>query len=146
MRRAALAVLLALAASACTEPVGRVTEVLTPTPSPSASPGAGLSPEVVGDAIEVETPFPEGEVGSPVSVTGTADVVGADVTVRVLDEDGTELAATIAEASCGDGCRGTFAAELFFFVEERQPGWIEVSGASTQAPPPLVRVPVFLAP
>jgi hypothetical protein len=73
--------------------------------------------EIVGEGIVVETPFPNGDVGTTVSVTGTADVVGAALTVRVLDEQGGELAQMIVEASCGDGCMGTFAAAIFYFVQ-----------------------------
>ena len=146
MRRGVLVALLVIAASACTEPVERVTEVLTPTQGPSATPSGERVTEAVGEAIVVETPFQNGEVGTPVSVTGTADVVGAVVTVRVLDGARGELAQAIVDASCGDGCTGTFAAELFFFVSEPQPGWIEVSGASTIGPPPRVLVPVILFP
>ena len=144
MRHAGLVALLALGTVVCTEPVERVTEVLTPAPSASVTPAGERITEIVGDAIVVETPFANGEVGAPVSVTGTADVLGAAVTIRVLDEGGDELASTIVEASCGNGCAGTFAAELFFFVQERTLGWIEVSGAPEQALSPMVRVPVVL--
>jgi len=148
MRSAATGVLLALLAVACTRPVEEVTAALTPsaTTGPVATPAGDRLTEIVGDQIVVETPFANGDVGTPVSVTGTADVVGAAVTVRVLDEGGSELASTIVRASCGDGCVGTFAAELFYFVPQRTPGWIEVSGASPQGPAPRVRVPVFLFP
>jgi hypothetical protein len=146
MRPTLALVLLGLLAPACTEPVERVTEVLTPSPGASATPIGERVTEVVGDAIAVETPFEGSEVGAPVSVTGTADVAGAQVTVRVLDGSRAELAQTIVEASCGDGCAGTFAAELYYFVPSKQPGWIEVSGASAEGPPPRVLVPVILFP
>ena len=146
MRPAAFAALLALVVGACTGPVERVTEVLTPTPDASATPVGDRLTEIAGDAIAVETPFANGDVGAPVSVSGTADVVGAAVTIRVLDGGGNELAQMIVQATCGDGCTGTFAAELFYFVQEWQPGWIEVSGASAEGPPPMVRVPVTLFP
>ena len=141
-----MAALLAVVAIACTEPVERVTEALTPSPSTSETPAGDRLTEIVGDAIVVETPFANGDVGTPVSVTGTADVVGAAVTVRVLDGSGGELAQTIVKASCGDGCAGTFAAELYYFVPDRTPGWVEVSGASAEGPAPRVRVPVILFP
>lgn len=144
MRRVVLAAF--LAASACTGPVERVTDVASPSGGPTDRATGSRTTTVVGEGIAVDTPFPNGEVGSPVSVTGTADVIGAEVTVRVLDETGSELASTIVEASCGDGCEGTFAVELFFFVERVQEGTIEVSGASATAPPPVVRVPVILSP
>jgi len=146
MRFVPFAVLLALSTVACTQPVERVTGVLTPSPDRSTRPSGERVTEVVGETIVVETPFENGQVGTPVSVTGMADVTGAAVTVRVLDEAKSELAQAIAEASCGDGCVGTFAAELYFFVSEPQPGWIEVSGASTTGPAPRVLMPVILFP
>jgi hypothetical protein len=97
-------------------------------------------------AIAIETPFVDGEVGSPVSVTGTAEVVDAALTVRVLGEDGNELAAIVVHASCGDGCRGTFGTELFFFIERTQPGTIEVSGVGGDGERALASVPVVLFP
>lgn len=141
-----VAVLLALVVTACTEPVESLTEALDPSPDASSTPAGERLTEVVGEGIVVETPLPNGDVGPPVSVTGTADVVGAAVTIRVLDEAGGELAQTIVEASCGDGCVGTFAAEVFYFVQEANPGWIEVSGASADGPASRVRVPVTLFP
>jgi len=148
-RRLVSVLLLGLVAAACTEPVERVTEILSPSPATGSAPtgttGERLT-QIVGEGIVVETPFANGDVGSPVSVTGTADVLGAEVTVRVLDGRGNELAQSIVKASCGDGCAGGFAAELFFFVEEAQPGWVEVSGASPEGPAPRVRVPVTLFP
>lgn len=146
MRRAVVAALLMLVATACTEPVGRLTEALTPSPGASPTEAIDRLTEIVGDAIVVETPFANGDVGPPISVTGTADVVGGAVTIRVLDEADNELAQAIVQASCGDGCTGAFATELFYFVEGRRPGWIEVSGASAKGPAPTVRVPVVLFP
>lgn len=137
-------VALAFLAAGCTR-VDRVTDALSPSPSPP--PVASASPTPVEDpSIAIETPFANGEVASPVSITGTAGVVDATLTVRVLDGDGDELAATVVEASCGDGCVGTFAAELFFFIERRQPGTIEVSGVSEDGDAAVASVPVVLFP
>jgi hypothetical protein len=97
-------------------------------------------------AIAIETPFLDGDVGTPVSVTGTADVVDAALTVRVLGEEGDELAAIVVKASCGDGCRGTFATELSYFVDRSQPGTIEVTGVGADGDPALSSVPVVLFP
>lgn len=146
MRRATAGALLALVALACTEPVEGVTEALSPSPDVSVTPAGERLTQVVGDQIVVDTPLPNGEVGTPVSVTGTADVVGAAVTIKVLDGSLGELSQTIVEASCGDGCVGEFAAELFYFVQEPTPGWIEVSGSSANGPAPRVLVPVVLFP
>ncbi len=126
--------------------VDRVTEPLTsPPPLPTVSSGP-VTTAVEDPAIAIETPFVNGEVGTPVSVTGTAEVVDAALTVRVLGEDGRELAAIVVRASCGDGCRGTFGTELFFFVERRQPGAIEVSGIGGDGERALASVPVVLFP
>jgi hypothetical protein len=138
------AVTLALLATGCSG-AERVSEPLST--SPSAPPSLGTSPAPVEDpSIAIETPFADVEVASPVSITGMADVVDATLTVRVLDGDGDELAGTVVEASCGDGRVGTFAAELFFFIERRQPGTIEVSGVAEGGAPAVADVPVVLFP
>jgi hypothetical protein len=140
------AVALAVACMAgCTNRTGDVIEPLTSSPSVPASTGP-VTTAVDDPAIAIETPFVDGEVGSLVSVTGTADVVDAALTVRVLGEDGDELAAIVVAASCGDGCRGTFATELSYFVERSQPGTIEVTGVGADGDPALSSVPVVLFP
>lgn len=145
MRAAALALLLGCLVAACTDGIDRVTEPLTSSP-PIPTPTGPVTTAVRDPAIAIETPFAGGEVGTPVSVTGTADVIDGALTVRVLGQDGNELAAIVVEASCGDGCLGTFATELSFFVERRQPGTIEVSGAGSDGDPALASVPVVLFP
>ena len=140
------AVALAVACLAgCTSRADDVIEPLTSSPSVPASTGPATT-AVQDPAIAIETPFVDGEVGSQVSVTGTADVVDAALTVRVLGHDGEELAAIVVTASCGDGCRGTFATELSYFVERSQPGTIEVTGVGTDGDPALSSVPVVLFP
>ena len=147
MRRVAAVVALGLLAAGCTN-VDRVTTALTTSPSAttgSPTPGpSSMAPET--PAIDIETPLANGEVSNPVSVTGTADVVDASLLVRVLDASGAELSAMAVEASCGDGCTGTFAAELFFFVDRRQPGTIDVSGVSDGGDTAVATVPVILVP
>jgi len=129
----------------CTNRAEDVTEPLTSSPAVPESTGP-VTTAVEDAAIAIETPFMDGDVGTPVSVTGTADVVDAALTVRVLGEDGGELAAIVVNASCGDGCRGTFATELSYFVDRRQPGTIEVSGVGGDGDPALASVPVVLFP
>jgi len=143
--RAAAAVALGCLLVGCSG-TDRVTEPLTSSP-PVPTMSSGPATTAVEDpAIAIETPFVDGEVGSPVSVTGSADVVEAALTVRVLDGDGDELAAIVVDATCGDGCRGTFATELSYFVDRRQPGTIEVTGVGTDGDPALSSVPVVLVP
>ena len=139
-------VVLGLAATGCTG-ADRATEALSLSPPASVPSSSSTSPTAAGEpSIAIETPFVNGEVANPVSITGTADVLDASLVVRVLDGDGHELAATVVEASCGDGCLGTFAAELFFFVERRQRGTVEVSGVSGDGGPAAASVPVILVP
>jgi Immunoglobulin-like domain of bacterial spore germination len=143
--RAAAAVALGCLLVGCSG-TDRVTEPLTSSP-PVPTMSSGPATTAVEDpAIAIETPFVDGEVGSPVSVTGTAEVVDAALTVRVLGEDANELAAIVVRASCGDGCRGTFGTQLFFFIERTQPGTIEVSGVGGDGERALASVPVVLFP
>jgi len=128
----------------CTNLAGDVTEPLTSSPVPAST--GPVTTAVQDPAIAIETPFVEGDVATPVSVTEMADVVDAAFTVRVLGEDGDELAAIVVKASCGDGCRGTFATELSYFVERSQPGTIEATGVGADGDPALSSVPVVLFP
>ena len=124
----------------------RVTEPLTSSPTVPAMSSGPATTAVEDPAIAIETPFVDGEVGSPVSVTGTAEVVDAALTVRVLGENGNELAAIVLHASCGDGCRGTFGTELHYFIERKQPGTIQVYGIGGDGERALASVPVVLFP
>jgi hypothetical protein len=141
----AVALVAACVLAGCTNRTGDVTEPLSSSPSVPASTGP-VTTAVQDPAIAIETPFVDGDVGTPVSVTGTADVVDAALTIQVLGEEGDELAAIVIKASCGDGCRGTFATELSYFVERSQPGTIEVTGVGADGDPALSSVPVVLFP
>ena len=81
---AAVALAAACLLAGCTNRAGDVTEPLTSSPSVPAS-TRPVTTVVQDPAIAIETPFVDGDVGTPVSVTGTADVVDAALTVRVLD-------------------------------------------------------------
>jgi hypothetical protein len=109
-----------------------------------------VGPGADGDpAIVVEAPLANADVSSPVTVSGTADVFEANVTVIVEDADGTELARDFTTASCGTGCRGDFSIDLPFAVEAAEPGTIVVQdddAAGTGTPPHVVRIPVTLVP
>ena len=88
----------------CTNLAGDVTEPLTSSPVPAST--GPVTTAVQDPAIAIETPFVDGDVGTPVSVTGTADVVDAALTVRVLGEDGDELAAIVVKRVAGTGAAG----------------------------------------
>jgi len=117
----------------------------SPTASPSAEPSSQTPPE--GPAIEVERPRPDTQVLSPTLVRGTAVTASGQVSVRILDTDGTELAAIIVEVDCGAGCRGGFEAQLAFFVPSARRGTVRVSepGPDADASRP-VEVSVTLIP
>ena len=131
---------------ACSSPVEDVTAAITSSvsPAPGTTAAVALAPRQ-DPAIAIETPLKDGEVSSPVSVTGRADVAGRVVRVRVLGQDGAELAAIEADVDCKHRCPGTYATELSFFVERREGGWIEVSG-ETDDGAAVSLVPVVLFP
>jgi hypothetical protein len=62
--------------------------------------------------ILVTSPGIEATVGDSVTITGSANVFEANVTIRVEDAAGKELAHTFTTATCGTGCRGTFSATV----------------------------------
>ena len=100
-------------------------------------------------AIEVAKPSPDAHVTSPVTVSGTANVFEANVSIEVLDANGNAVGKTFTTASCGTGCRGTYSTAVSFKVEREQQGTIVVhddDAAGTGKPPHVVRVPVVLAP
>lgn len=117
----------------------------SPTASPAPEPSSETPPE--GPAIQVERPRPDTQVLSPTLVRGTAVTASGQLSVRILDTDGTEVAAIIVEVACGAGCRGDFEARLAFFVPSARRGTIQVSepGPDGDVPRP-VEVPVTLIP
>jgi hypothetical protein len=99
--------------------------------------------------IVVSQPVPKARVTSPVTVSGSANVFEANVTVKVLDANGRVVGSTFTTATCGTGCRGTYSADVDFRTDREQQGTIVVSdddAAGTGHPPHEVRIPVVLAP
>ncbi|MDO3704461.1 Gmad2 immunoglobulin-like domain-containing protein [Micromonospora sp. C28SCA-DRY-2] len=98
-------------------------------------------------AIVVTGPVVGQRVTSPVTVTGTADVFEATVSVRILDAAGRELATTFTTATCGTGCRGDYRVGVRYRLAREQVGTVEVyevspaDGSRTK----VVAVPVTLA-
>ena len=99
-------------------------------------------------AITVRSPVIGAQVTSPVTVSGTADVFEATVSVRILDSAGHEIARTFTTASCGTGCRGDYSVTVSYSVPRTQPGTIEVfeSSAKDGQPVNVQLIPVTLAP
>ena len=105
--------------------------------------------EDVLPAILVTSPTAGERVTSPVPVRGSANVFEANVTLRILDEDGDEIARTFTTAECGSGCRGDFLALVSYEIDHEQLGTIVVQdddAAGTGTPPHQVRIPVVLTP
>jgi Immunoglobulin-like domain of bacterial spore germination len=149
--RRLLVILLAVSGAACGT-VDEVEDALSPSDSPQTSPSVTGSPSASDaggrPAIVVRTPAPGDELVSPVTIAGTADVFEATVSIRILDANGQELAATFATATCGSGCRGRYSTDLSFLTTVRQPGTIEVfeSSAEDGSVINLVSIPVVLVP
>ena len=99
-------------------------------------------------AITVRSPVIGARVTSPVTVSGTADVFEATVSVRIGDAAGHEIARTFTTASCGTGCRGDYSVTVSYSVPRTQPGTIEVfeSSAKDGQPVNVQLIPVTLAP
>jgi germination protein M len=100
-------------------------------------------------AILVTSPASGETVSNPVTVTGSANVFEANVTVEILDAAGDVVGDGFTTATCGSGCRGTFTITLPYDVAKTQKGEIVVhddDAAGTGQPPHEVRVPVVLEP
>ena len=99
-------------------------------------------------AITVQSPVIGAQVGNPVTVSGTADVFEATVSVRILDSAGHEIARTFTTASCGTGCRGDYSVTVSYSVPRTAPGTIVVfeSSAKDGLPVNVQLIPVTLAP
>ncbi len=99
--------------------------------------------------IVVEAPTGLEPVTSPLVVSGTSNVFEANVTLRLLDENGKELIGTFTTATCGTGCRGTFTTTLAFDVDKAQFGTLIVQDDDADGdgkPSYKVEIPLRLEP
>lgn len=99
-------------------------------------------------AILAATPRVGQRVSSPVTISGTADVFEAVVSIAILDEHRNVIASSFTMATCGTGCRGTYSTDVRYKVGARQPGTIRVYEVSAKDGSPLhvVEIPVLLTP
>jgi hypothetical protein len=113
------------------------------TPAKGRADYAGLLPPIV-----VTGPSIDESVTSPLTVTGTADVFEATVSVRVLDAAGRTLATGFTTASCGSGCRGDYRVVITWRTTREQRGTIEAYEVSARDGSRVntVAVPVTLLP
>jgi germination protein M len=98
--------------------------------------------------ILVESPAIGERVDNPVTVSGTANVFEATVSLRILNARGEEIARTFTTATCGTGCRGDYSVSVPYDVDREQPGVIEVfeSSAEDGRSIHVVQIPVTLTP
>ncbi|KAB1937299.1 hypothetical protein F8271_19435 [Micromonospora sp. ALFpr18c] len=98
--------------------------------------------------IVVTGPVPGDRVSAPLTVTGTADVFEATVSVRALDAAGREVASGFGTAGCGSGCRGGYRVVVGWRTTREQRGTVEVYEVSARDGSRIntVAVPVVLAP
>jgi germination protein M len=100
-------------------------------------------------AILVRKPEIGQRVSNPVTVSGSANVFEANVTVEIVDANGKVVGSTFTTATCGTGCRGTFSVSVPYDVSSATRGLVIVhddDAAGAGAPPHEVRIPVVLTP
>jgi immunoglobulin-like protein involved in spore germination/sporulation and spore germination protein len=100
-------------------------------------------------AILVESPAIGQAISNPVTISGTANVFEANVSVEIVDSGGRVVGSAFTTASCGTGCRGTFSVTIPYEVSAVQPGTIIVhddDAAGSGHPPHEVHIPVILQP
>lgn len=112
------------------------------------APGFAIADETSIPSIAIAFPLPDMSVPGPVTISGSADVFEATVSIRVLDENGDVLAETFAVASCGTGCRGDFTTQIDIPIDVEQAGTIQVfeSSAKDGSMVNTVEIPVTLLP
>lgn len=140
LRTAVLAVLVgSLFLVGCGSDDATPTDDPTATPTPTFSPSKhvdrppeGTPPSSENGAITLESPVAGATVTSPVTISGTADVFEATVSIRILDAEGNEIAKTFTTATCGTGCRGDYRESVAFHVDAEQAGTIEVFEESAE--------------
>ncbi|MFJ8577983.1 Gmad2 immunoglobulin-like domain-containing protein [Micromonospora sp. NPDC093277] len=97
--------------------------------------------------IVVTAPAVGDRVTSPVTVTGTAEVFEATVSVRVLDAAGREIGTAFTLAACGSGCRGAYRVNVGYRRATAGPGRVEVYEVSAHdgSRVNVVAIPVVMA-
>jgi hypothetical protein len=96
--------------------------------------------------IVVQAPVVGQRTTSPITVSGTANVFEATVSISVFDAEGNEIARTFTTATCGTGCRGDYSEAVRYEVDRTQPGTVRVyeSSAEDGEPINIVEIPVTL--
>lgn len=100
--------------------------------------------EAYAPAILVESPAINDTVGSPLKISGTADVFEGSFSAQIALANGTVIAKKNVQASSGSGTRGTFAASIPFTTGEKK-GWLIVFELSAKDGSPMHQVKIPLA-
>jgi hypothetical protein len=134
-----LVLLLLVALAGCEVPPGvEPTPDLTPTPTETPTPTPTPTPTDPDDprgeeAIVILEPGPGSRAVSPVTVRGIADpTFEQNLVVRILLEDGTELAVEPATIQAELGERGPYSVEIEFDVDVETQAFIQVYDISAR--------------
>ena len=99
-------------------------------------------------AIFVDRPAYGAALSNPGPVSGNADVFEATFRIAILDASGKSIVDQQVMATCGTGCRGTFAASPRYTVSKAQWGTLRVYNPSAKdgTPEGTRDYPVWLTP
>jgi germination protein M len=100
-------------------------------------------------AILVRKPEIGERVSNPVTVSGSANVFEANVSVEIVDANGKVVGSTFTTATCGTGCRGNFSVSVPYDISAGTRGLVIVhddDAAGSGTSPHEVRIPVVLTP
>jgi sporulation and spore germination protein/immunoglobulin-like protein involved in spore germination len=99
-------------------------------------------------AIFVDRPAYGAAILNPGPVAGNADVFEATFRIAIIDGSGKTLADQQVMASCGSGCRGTFAVTVPYVVSKAQWGTLRAYDPSAKdgSPQSIRDYPVWLTP
>ena len=99
-------------------------------------------------AIFVDRPAYGAALSNPGPVSGNADVFEATFRIAILDAAGKSILDQQVMATCGTGCRGTFAVSLAYTVSKAQWGTLRVYNPSAKdgTPEDTRDYPVWLTP
>lgn len=82
--------------------------------------------------IYLDSPAIGSTVGSPITISGSANTFEANVVYEVTTADGTVLASGFTTATCGSGCWGAFSASFPYVLEEDTAGFVTVYEESAE--------------
>lgn len=117
-----------------TPPVAAPTQTVPPTAPPEVTPTQPVPPpeeQPVPEAILILEPGPGSRLVSPLRVAGMADsTFEQNLVVRILLDDGSELALTPTTIQSELGQRGEFEVEIPFTVSGERQAFIQVYSSS----------------